>query len=277
MAEANPATPAMQEPDVLGSVQGGVATLTLNRPKQLNSLTTSMLGGIDRMLAAWEADASVRCVVLAGSGRAFCAGQDLSDPAVSPSTEPGASPKDLGEHIARSYMPVLRRLRRMPVPTLAVVHGVAAGAGANIALGCDIVVAGRSASFIQAFTKIGLLPDSGGTWLLPRTVGRAKALGLALLADKLPADEAERIGLIWRCVDDAELGATASALAQQLAAMPLRALAATRAAIDASLHMDYDDAVQAEARLQGQLGAADDYAEGVRAFMERRAPVFKDR
>ena len=165
----------------------------------------------------------------------------------------------------------------LPVPVVAAVNGVAAGAGASIALGCDMVLAARSASFIQAFAKIGLLPDSGGTWLLPRLVGRANALGLALLGDKLSAEEAQRMGLIWRCVDDEALAAEAQALAQRLAAMPVKALVATRNAMDAAMQMDYAQALAQEAAVQRTLGAADDYREGVEAFIGKRAPIFTDR
>jgi 2-(1,2-epoxy-1,2-dihydrophenyl)acetyl-CoA isomerase len=269
--------PMTEAPDILESTEAGVRTITLNRPQQLNSLTSGMLAQLNAALDRAAAGASVRCVVLAGAGRAFCAGQDLADPAVAPDLSPGASPKDLGAHIGSAYKPVVLRLRSMPVPTLAVVHGVAAGAGANVALGCDFVIAGKAASFIQAFAKIGLLPDSGGTWLLPRLVGRARALGLAMLGDKLSGEDAERMGLIWKCVDDALLAEAAGKIAKQLASMPSHALVTTRHAMDAAMTMDYEAAVSEEARLQGQLGSAHDYSEGVRAFMEKRAPHFKDR
>jgi 2-(1,2-epoxy-1,2-dihydrophenyl)acetyl-CoA isomerase len=169
------------------------------------------------------------------------------------------------------------RLRAMPVPVIAAVNGVAAGAGANAALCCDMVIAARSASFIQAFSKIGLVPDCGGTWLLPRLVGRARALGLAMTGDKLPAEEAQRIGLIWACVDDAELMNAAMALAERLSTMPSKALAQTRRAIDAATTMAFDDAITLEADTQRELGRAHDFAEGVAAFLAKRAPVFKDR
>jgi 2-(1,2-epoxy-1,2-dihydrophenyl)acetyl-CoA isomerase len=216
-------------------------------------------------------------VVLRGAGRAFCAGQDLSDPMVAPDLSPGAAPKDLGSVILDHYKPVALRLRSMPVPTVAVVQGVAAGAGANLALGCDLVVAGKSASFIQAFAKIGLLPDTGGTWLLPRLVGRAQALGLAMLGDKLGAEEAQRIGLIWSCVDDAALDEAALKLSARLTAMPSAALAVTRAAIDDALTLSFEQALDREGAVQRRLGAAHDYQEGVRAFIEKRSPTFRDR
>lgn len=267
----------MSDALVLVTQSGGVQTLALNRPAALNTFTAALHA---QLLAALESAAlatDVRCVVITGTGRAFCAGQDLSDPAVAPDLAPGAPPKDLGRVIDHLYKPLCLRIRSMPVPVIAAVNGVAAGAGANLALGCDLVLAARSASFIQAFTKIGLVPDTGGTWLLPRLVGRAQALGLALLGDKLPATEAERMGLIWRCVDDASLQDEAQALAQRLAAMPVKALVATRNAMDAAVQMDYSQALAQEAAVQSQRGASSDYREGVAAFTSKRAPIFTDR
>ena len=267
----------MDEPLVLATQSGAVRTLALNRPAALNSFTAELHAQLRDALESAAADSGVRCVVLTGTGRAFCAGQDLADPAVAPDLTPGAAPKDLGSVIDTLYRPLCLRIRSMPVPVVAAVNGVAAGAGANLALGCDLVLAARSASFIQAFAKIGLVPDTGGTWLLPRLVGRAQALGLALLGDKLPAPEAERLGLIWRCVDDAALQGEAQALAERLAAMPVKALAATRSAMDAAALMDYAQALAQEAAVQRTLGASADYREGVEAFAAKRAPVFKDR
>ena len=248
---------------------GDVLTLTLNRPSALNSFTGAMHLALRALLDAAAADAKVRCVVLTGAGRGFCAGQDLSDPEMAAG--------DVGSIVERYYKPLALRIRSMPVPVIAMVNGVAAGAGANIALGCDMVIAARSASFIQAFSKIGLVPDGGGTWLLPRLVGRARALGLAMTGAKLPAEEAQAIGLIWRCVDDAALLDVTTALASQLAAMPSRALAATRAILDDAMPMGYADALSQEARVQGEMAAAADYAEGVAAFLGKRAAVFRDR
>ena len=267
----------MSERLVLVTQSGAVRTLALNRPAALNSFTVDLHAQLLAALEAAAADGQVRCVVLTGTGRAFCAGQDLADPAVAPDLTPGAAPKDLGGVIEKLYGPLCLRIRSMPIPVIAAVNGVAAGAGANLALSCDLVVAARSASFIQAFTKIGLVPDTGGTWLLPRLVGRAQALGLALLGDKLPAAEAERLGLIWRCVDDAALQEETQALAQRLAAMPVKALVATRSAMDAAAQMDYGQALAQEAAIQRTLGASADYREGVEAFTAKRAPVFKDR
>jgi len=267
----------MSETLVLTSQSGAVRTLTLNRPAALNSFTTAMHEQLRAALNAAADAPEVRCVVLTGAGRGFCAGQDLADPIVAPDAAPGAAPKDLGQVIERHYLPLCLRIRSMPVPVIAAVNGVAAGAGANLALSCDLTIAGRSASFIQAFTKIGLIPDSGGTWLLPRLVGRARALGLALLGDKLSASDAERLGLIWKCVDDAALIDEAQALAQRLAAMPLKALVATREAMDAAQQLDFAAALAQEGRRQRELGNAHDYREGVDAFMAKRAPQFTDR
>ena len=265
----------MSDALVIESTADAVRTLTLNRPAALNSFTQAMHGALMDALERAAADAGVRALVLTGAGRGVCAGQDLADPAVAP--EPGGAPKDLGEVIDRFYRPLVLRLRSMPVPVVAAVNGVAAGAGANLALCADLVLAGRSASFIQAFAKIGLVPDTGGTWLLPRLVGRARALGLGLLGDKLPAEEAERIGLIWRVVDDAALAEEAQQLARRLAAMPVKALVATRTAFDAAQALDLGTALAEEGRLQGELGRAHDYQEGVAAFGARRAPQFTDR
>lgn len=267
----------MSEPLVLVTQSGAVQTLALNRPVALNSFNAELHAQLLAALEAAAANAEVRCIVITGTGRAFCAGQDLADPAVAPDLTPGAAPKDLGDVIEKLYGPLCLRIRSMPIPVIAAVNGVAAGAGANLALGCDLVLAARSASFIQAFAKIGLVPDTGGTWLLPRLLGRAQALGLALLGDKLPAPEAERLGLIWRCVDDAALLEEAQALAQRLAAMPVKALVATRQAMDAAMQMDYGQALAHEAAVQRTLGASADYREGVEAFIGKRAPQFIDR
>ena len=267
----------MSESLVLAAQIGAVRTITLNRPKALNSFTSQMHEELAVALDAAAADTGVRCLVLTGAGRAFCAGQDLADPAVAPNPTPGATPTDVGHVIERFYRPLALRVRAMPVPVIAAVNGVAAGAGASLALGCDLVIAARSASFIQAFAKIGLVPDCGGTWLLPRLVGRANALGLAMTGDKLPAEQAQAMGLIWKCVDDAAFADEVASVAARLAAMPVKGLVATRAAIDAAMHMDYAQALSHEARCQSTLSASHDYLEGVAAFMAKRPAVFTDR
>ena len=253
----------MTEALVMVAQEGAVRTLTLNRPKALNSFTTAMHIELAAAFEAAALETSVRCVVLTGAGRGFCAGQDLADPAMARSEIPGAAPPDVGSP--------------MPVPVIAAVNGVAAGAGASIALGCDMVIAARSASFIQAFSKIALVPDAGSTWLLPRLVGRATALGLAMTGDKLPAEQAQHMGMIWRCVDDAMFAAEVNAVAARLAAMPVKALAATRASIDASMHLGFAEALSMEGEWQSQLSAAHDHLEGVAAFMAKRPAVFSDR
>ncbi len=262
---------------VLVAQEGAVRTLTLNRPKALNSFTTAMHLELAAAFEAAAADAGVRCVVLTGAGRGFCAGQDLADPAMARSEIPGAAPPDVGSLIERYFKPLALRIRTMPVPVIAAVNGVAAGAGASIALGCDMVIAARSASFIQAFSKIGLVPDAGSTWLLPRLVGRATALGLAMTGDKLPAEQAQQMGMIWRCVDDAMFATEVNAVAARLAAMPVKALAATRASIDASMHLGFAEALSMEGECQSRLSAAHDHLEGVAAFMAKRPAVFSDR
>jgi 2-(1,2-epoxy-1,2-dihydrophenyl)acetyl-CoA isomerase len=266
----------LSEALVLVSQSGPVTTLTLNRPAALNSFTEAMHRELLAALDQTAGQPETRALVITGAGRGFCAGQDLADPMVAPSPA-GQPPKDLAIAIQQLYKPLVLRLKSMPVPVVAAVNGVAAGAGANLALNCDFVLAARSASFIQAFAKIGLLPDTGGTWLLPRIVGRARALGLAMLGDKLAAAEAERIGLIWQCVDDAALAEEAARLAARLAAMPSRALAVTRAALDDAQRLTLEQALDMEAALQSQLGGSHDYLEGVAAFGAKRAPRFSDR
>ncbi len=253
---------------VLVANQGAVRTLTLNRPASLNSFTSAMHRELRPALDAAADDCSVRCLVITGAGRGFCAGQDLNDPEVG---------SNVGNVVERVYKPLALRIASMPMPVIASVNGVAAGAGANFALGCDLVIAARSASFIQAFSKIGLIPDCGGTWLLPRLVGRARAIGLAMTGDKLGAEQAERMGLIWACVDDAALADQTMALAQRLAAMPVKALAATRRVIDEAMGVDYSAALSIEARVQNDMGAQADFREGVAAFLEKRAAKFNDR
>ena len=258
----------MAEQLVLIESTGAVRKLTLNRPASLNSFTSAMHRELRVALDAAAEDASVRCLVITGAGRAFSAGQDLNDPEVG---------TNVGQVVERIYKPLALRIASMPIPVVAMVNGVAAGAGANFALGCDLVIAAKSASFIQAFSKIGLIPDCGGTWLLPRLVGRAKAIGLAMTGDKLSADAAERLGLIWAAVDDAALLDQTMALAAKLSAMPVKALAATRRTIDEAIMVDYASALSLEAKVQNEMGAQADFREGVAAFLEKRGAKFSDR
>jgi 2-(1,2-epoxy-1,2-dihydrophenyl)acetyl-CoA isomerase len=262
----------MSPETILFDVDEGVARLTFNRPDKLNSFNVKMHEEIREALSGL-AEGGARVLVLTGAGRAFCAGQDLGDRAVAP----GAAGVDLGESIERYYKPLVLALQRLPMPVIAAVNGVAAGAGANIALACDVVIAARSATFVQAFARLGLVPDSGGTWSLPRLLGNARALGLALLGEKLAAEQAAAWGMIWQCVDDAELAPTVDVVARRLAAAPTRGLAATKQAIYGSWHRTLDEQLDIERDLQRELGRSADYAEGVAAFSEKRAPVFKGR
>ena len=258
---------------ILFAIEGGVARLTLNRPDRLNSFNDAMHFEVRDALALLAIDESVRVLLLTGAGRGFCAGQDLSDRAVAP----GDAAVDLGASIERNYGPLVLALRALPMPVVCAVNRVAAGAGANLALACDIVVATRSASFIQAFCKIGLVPDSGGTYFLPRLVGDARAMGLAMLGDKLSAEEAAHWGLIWRCVDDAAFGPEVDALLAKLAQAPTRGLAATKRAIYASPHNTLDAQLDLERDLQRELGGSADYREGVAAFLGKRPAQFRGR
>jgi len=249
---------------------GGIARVTLNRPERLNSFTAKMHEELRDALAKARADTTARVLLLTGAGRGFCAGQDLSDRAVAP----GVAPVDLGASIETHYRPLVLALQSFPMPVVCAVNGVAAGAGANIALACDLVIAAKSASFIQAFCKIGLIPDSGGTYFLPRLVGTARAMGLALLGDKLPAQQAADWGLIWKCVEDADLAATVDALLAQLAQAPTRGLVATRRALHGSSGATLEAQLDLERDLQRELGNSADYREGVAAFLAKRAPQF---
>lgn len=255
---------------ILFEISAGIARLTLNRPERLNSFNTDMHSEVQEALAALRSDTSARVLVITGAGRGFCAGQDLGERVVAP----GGPPPNLGPSIERGYKPLILALHRLPLPVIAAVNGVAAGAGANIALACDLVVAARSATFIQAFCKIGLVPDSGGTWILPRLVGHARALGLALLGEKLPAEQAAQWGLIWRCVDDGQLGTEVDALARQLAVAPTRGLARTKQALRDGWGRTLEQQLDVERDYQQELGHSADYAEGVAAFMEKRVPRF---
>jgi 2-(1,2-epoxy-1,2-dihydrophenyl)acetyl-CoA isomerase len=248
----------------------GIARITLDRPDRLNSFTTQMHAELRDALHRVANDDSLRVLLLTGAGRGFCAGQDLSDRAVAP----GDEPVDLGASIENNYRPLVQALRELPLPVVCAVNGVAAGAGANLALACDIVVACRSASFIQAFCRIGLIPDTGGTYFLPRLVGSARAMGLALLGDKLTAEQAEQWGLIWKCVDDAEFASTVDAMLEHLAQAPTRGLAAVKRALHASAGNTLEQQTTLERDVQRDLGRSHDYREGVAAFLAKRPPIF---
>ena len=250
-------------------VDGPVARITLDRPDRLNSFTAQMHGELRNALARLG---DARVVVLTGAGRGFCAGQDLNDRAVKP-----GEAVDLGDTVETCWNPLIRTLTSLPQPVIARVNGVAAGAGANIALACDLVVAARSAKFIQSFSAIGLIPDSGGTWALPRLVGQARALGLALTGEPLPAETAAEWGLIWKAVDDDGLDAEVDALANKLAELPPLGLAAIKEMIRSSWGHTLDQELTRQRDAMRRLGFTDDYREGVAAFLEKRPAKFTGR
>lgn len=248
----------------------GVATLVLDRPDALNAFDLTMAHELRRFFAEDAYDDAVRAVVVTGAGRAFCAGQDLTARAVAP----GTAPPDLGTSLEQHYKPLILALRALPLPVIAAVNGVTAGAGVSFALACDIVVAARSASFVQAFSRLGLVPDAGATFFLTRRLGSARALGIALTGTRLDAQRAQDCGLIWQCVDDAELMPTVRALAARLAAGPTLAFARTKQAIYAAEQQALAQQLDLESELQRELGRSRDYREGVDAFLEKREPRF---
>ena len=250
---------------VLLEEDDGVLRLTLNRPERLNSFNHPMQQAMMAALARAAEDPAIRAVMLTGAGRGFCAGQDLNEVA------PG---QDLGITLQEQFNPLVRAVRNLPKPILCAVHGVAAGAGANLALACDIVIAGSSARFIQAFVKIGLVPDAGGTWLLPRLVGDARARAMAMLGEPVPAPQAEAWGLIWRALPDDELMAEAKRLARQLADLPTQAMRLIKQGFAASGGNSLDQQLDLERDLQREAGRTPDFQEGVTAFLEKRAPRF---
>lgn len=252
-------------------IEDGLARLTLDRPDRLNSFNAQMHEEVRAAMETVQGDDGIRCLLISGNGRAFCAGQDLSDRDVAP----GDDAPDLGETLERKYNPLIRSLVTLEKPVICAVNGVAAGAGANIALACDIVIAAESAKFIQSFCRIGLVPDSGGTWTLPRLAGRARALGMALLGERISARQAEDWGMIWKCVADDDLASTTEQMARHLATQPTRGLGLIKRAMLASNDNSLDDQLDLERDLQQLAGRSDDYREGVSAFMDKREPEFK--
>ncbi|MDC8758626.1 2-(1,2-epoxy-1,2-dihydrophenyl)acetyl-CoA isomerase PaaG [Janthinobacterium fluminis] len=261
----------MNYANILFEIGDGIAKLTLNRPDKLNSFTNAMHEEVRHAMARIHADASVRVMVLTGAGRGFCAGQDLSDRAV----EPGSKGVDLGDSVEKNYAPLVLALRALPMPVICAVNGVAAGAGANLALACDIVLAAKSASFVEAFCRLGLIPDTGGTYFLPRLVGTARAMGLAMLGEKLTAEKAESWGLIWKCIPDECLAGETLAMAQHFASAPTKGLAFTKQALYASPANTLQQQLTLECNMMSELGNSNDYREGVAAFMAKRVPEFK--
>lgn len=254
---------------ITSTLSEGVATITLDRPDVLNSINRAMAKELQLTLGAVGKDPAVRAILLTGSGRAFCAGQDLSE-AVPPE---GPRP-DLGDIVHASYNPVIRLIRGIEKPVICAVNGVAAGAGANLALACDILIAAEEASFIQSFSKLGLIPDSGGTFFLPRLVGLHRATAMMMLGEKIHAERARELGLVYEVVPHSVLHETAFAMARSLASQATRGFGLTKRALNRSLGSDLDAQLEFEEELQREAGRTHDYEEGVRAFLEKRKPEF---
>ena len=262
----------MQFNAILLDIASGVATITLNRPDKLNSFTGEMHADLKQAMQIIQAERSVRVLMITGAGRGFCAGQDLSERMMGDSET-----ADVGSSLEKHYNPLLKQLRALPYPVICAVNGVAAGAGCNLVLACDIVIAARSASFIQIFSRIGLIPDAGGTYTLPRLVGTARAMAAAMLAEKVSAEQAEQWGMIWKCVDDVQLMNEAKALARQLAGQATRALGLTKRAIYASANNSFEQQLDLERDLQREAAKSEDFREGVAAFKEKRPAKFTGR
>jgi len=254
--------------EILKNMENGVCTLTLNRPAVFNSFNQTMAFQLQEALDACAMDEQVRVVVIKGEGKAFCAGQDLAE-----ATDPEGP--ELKSIVREHYNPIILKIRELEKPVIAAVNGVAAGAGANIALACDITIAKKSASFIQAFSKIGLIPDSGGTFFLPRLIGMQKALALMMTGDKVSAEEAEKLNMIYKVVEDEVFEAEITKFAENLATMPTRGLGLTKKAVNLGLFNSLEDQLDVEERIQTEAGETDDFAEGVNAFLHKRAPLFK--
>jgi 2-(1,2-epoxy-1,2-dihydrophenyl)acetyl-CoA isomerase len=254
--------------EILKNMENGVCTLTLNRPAVFNSFNQTMAFQLQEALDACAIDEQVRVVVIKGEGKAFCAGQDLAE-----ATDPEGP--ELKSIVREHYNPIILKIRELEKPVIAAVNGVAAGAGANIALACDITIAKKSASFIQAFSKIGLIPDSGGTFFLPRLIGMQKALALMMTGDKVSAEEAEKLNMIYKVVEDEIFEAEITKFAENLATMPTRGLGLTKKAVNLGLFNSLEDQLDVEERIQTEAGETDDFAEGVNAFLHKRAPLFK--
>jgi 2-(1,2-epoxy-1,2-dihydrophenyl)acetyl-CoA isomerase len=258
----------MTESPILLQRDGAIARLTLNRPDRLNALTLAMLGELSAALSDLDGDETVRAVILTGTGRGFCAGQDLTDHEAVDDT------RAIRAVVERHYNPVIRQIRALPQPVIAAVNGIAAGAGCSLALACDIAIAPESATFSIAFVNIGLIPDGGGSYFLPRLVGQARALGLSLLGEAIDAKTAAEWGLIWKAVPDAEFAGTVDALAKRLAEMPTAAIGLIKHAINVSGHHSLEQQLAVEAELQAQAAETEDYQEGRAAFLEKRKPRF---
>jgi 2-(1,2-epoxy-1,2-dihydrophenyl)acetyl-CoA isomerase len=259
------------QPALLDKLEAGVLTLTLNRPERLNALNAALIEGLSAGIERGGRDPECRAVLVTGAGRGFCAGADLANRAFSPG---GARP-DLGQSLEKGINPLIRAIRNLPKPVVCAVNGPAAGAGANIALACDIVLAARSAQFLQAFARVGLIPDAGGTFHLPRLVGDARARALMMLADPVGAEEAAAWGMIYRAVDDEDLMGEARTIAERLAAGPTYTLGLIKRALAASCCASLDAQLDLERDLQREAGGRDEYVEGVRAFLEKRPADFK--
>lgn len=257
-------------PFIQFSIKEAVATITFDRPEKFNSFIREMAFELHAALDAAAADQAVRCIVITGNGKAFCAGQDLQE-----ATDPNGP--SMSGIVSEHFNPIIRRIRNIPKPVVAAVNGVAAGAGANIALACDIVIAAESASFIQAFSKIGLIPDSGGTYTLPRLIGLQRASALMMLGEKISAKEAQAMGMIYKVFPDETFGAESLKMALQLAGMPTYGLALTKQALNKTWSNTLEAQLILEDELQTLAGNSDDYKEGTNAFLQKRAPVFKGR